>query len=397
MLQRAATAVLALAGLAACTDPIVLKDLWGPDASVSPDSAAVSQTDAPPPLSCDHPLQYNPLEYKPRPAPFIILLDRSKGMQYGLPGGPPYSTRESASQAVLTGAVSTYQASIALGLESFPQDPSDPSCDPNSCCVGEVAVLPYPNNAKAMLSGINCTPIGGGAPPTGFCPSYIEDSPWHLALGEVRDGIKKAKYGYSSGTQRYLLLITTASEPTCFTDARASDACEFAKSVVNELGNSLDTRLYVISVGYMPPDQGSCLSRIGQTSSFVPLLPGTQQSVYVATDFNELNNAVGQIFLAIAQQSCTVTTSQVAPSGVTIEVLDAKNQRIEQGDRTIENGWYFSGPKTTSITFTGRACTDYLNALLSSAGNPKASPAPAFFGYYTCPDKSGSDQGLPQP
>lgn len=398
MLQRAAIAVLALAGLAACTDPIVLKDLWGPDASASPDTA-VKQSDTAPATSCDpSERRYELLDYGPHPAPLYILLDRSQSMQEGLAGGPPYTTRESAAQFLLSQAASNYQASIALGFESFPLDPSDPSCESNSCCAGEVSVPALPNNGQPMQSAINCTGSGGGGPSAGLCPSYIEDSPWHLALGQVREAIRKAKYDYSSSSRRYLLLVTASEEPSCFADTRASDACDYAKSVLNELGNSLETRLYVISVGNKP-SQSSCLSKIGQTSSSsVPLLPGTQQAVYVATDFNELSNDVAQVFDAIAQGSCTVTSSQVAPSGATMEVVVGKKKRIpqiEQADATVKSGWYFSHPNNTSITFAGEACTDYLNALFYSAVIDTKS-TPAFFSYYTCAGRSG-DQGGPQP
>jgi hypothetical protein len=395
MLQRAAIAVLTLAGLAACTDPIVLKDIWGPDASASTDTA-VKPFDAPPAPSCDPAeRRYGTLDYSPHPAPLILLLDRSQGMQEGLAGGPPYTTRESAAQFLLSQAASNYQASIALGFESFPLDPSDPTCESNTCCAGEVSVSPSSNNGQPMQSAINCTGMGGGGPSTGLCPSYIQDSPWHLALGQVRDAIRKAKYDYP---RRYLLLVTASEEPSCFADTRTSDACEYAKSVVNDLGNSLDTRLYVISVGYQP-DQGSCLSRIGQTSSSVPLLPGTQQSVYVAADFNELNNDVAQVFDAIAQRSCTVTSSQVAPGGANMEVVVGKKGKripqIDQADATVKSGWYFSAPNNTSITFAGEACTDYLYALFYSAVIDTKS-TPAFFSYYTCAGRSG-DQGGPQP
>jgi hypothetical protein len=343
MLRRAVVLGLTVAGLASCTDKVFLYGNQGADGGLS------NAKDAPisglPESTCSGTVY--PFQYDPDRAQLIIVLDRSSSMQGGFPNST--SSRASVVQAALDTAIDNYHTSINLGFEPFPSDPSGMSCQSNAT---DVWPQPAANNAKFMKAAISCDQ---------GCPgSDSQDSPWHFALMGVRDYFRQTKSS-SWNPDRTILLVTAADEPTCASDTHTSDACSSAKTAANDLCTNYDSRLYLLSVGHNP-DANSCLSRVSQISSILPPIPNLQ-TLYPATNANDLNNYLNQLFHAIAKKACTVTTHGLIPTGQGSLLVTFGTKTISQvDDPSVQNGWNYTGD-FTGITLGDKACDDYLNSL----------------------------------
>jgi hypothetical protein len=348
MFRRAGQMALALA-LAGCTKEVVLDDL--PSASVS--DAAVGSRDA----SwwgfdgfCSQ--QYNRMNYTPRAAEVLILLDRSANMQSAFGN----TTKQLAAQSALTNAVSSYQWRIAFGFEQFPADPAESQCPQGMCCAGPVSPEPRLGNASLMSTNIQCTdPRGSG------CSVASTDSPSYAALAKARDDYNnRIKNDPTNDDDLYVLLVTS-SEPSCAAETR--DVCASARNAANDLGTlgTLGTnkvRIVVLSVGYQP-DQGSCLSQISQRGS--QDLPYGTQPLYSVKDSNDLSNTINGLFLAIAKKaSCTMNSTIVPPTQDLSVYIGPES--VPQTDGHNQDGWSYADPTGTSITFSGKFCNDWVNS-----------------------------------
>jgi len=171
VLRRAAGFGLALL-LAACTQQVLLTDMWdaGPDLAPARDTSFYPPSDA----ACGN--TYVPLYYHSRAAQLLIVLDRTSPMQDSFGG----TTREAAAENALVNAIATYQSKVKFGFEQFPADSSDKAysdCQRNGCCAGSVIVAPNNNNGTALTGAIQC-----GDPQSTPCPSSSNDTPSYAAL-----------------------------------------------------------------------------------------------------------------------------------------------------------------------------------------------------------------------
>ena len=347
MLGRAALLGIALAA-AACTQQVVLEDVWdagGTDLPVLKDGPLSPTSDA----ACGS--IYLSLNYRARAAQLMVMLDRSLSMQSSL----GTTTRESASESALIGAISKYQSKVKFGFEQFPADGSDKAyaaCQHGACCAGSVDVEPQYNALNSISGPLECSD-----PFNSPCPTPGNDSVSSAALAQMRD-YYKSKYPPSSD-DRYLLLVT-ASEPSCSAYPDDAEACTNAIAAASDLGN-LGIRIVVLSVGYQPK-AGSCLVRISQTgSSLSP--PADTTSLYSPSSVGALNSNVTEFVSAVARTGCTLDSNDVPPSGAQLVVsMGNSTSSIPQVDSTDQNGWSFANSAHTSITFSGTVCDQYVNS-----------------------------------
>ena len=352
MLRHVAGFGIALS-LAACTEQVFLddvRDAGAPDLAVVKDAFFFPTSDA----FCRN--QYVLLNYWPRAAQLVIMLDRSSAMQTSFGGG----TRETSAEQVLLDAIGEYQSKIKFGFEQFPPDSTDPSsadCQRSSCCAGSLEVTPTFNALPSISGLLQCS-----GTPSSTCPSASDDSSSYAALEQVRDWNNKSKYN-PSNDDRYLLLVT-ASEPSCSALPDSKDACSRALSAASDLGNS-SFRVVVVSVGYQP-DAGSCLVRISQTGSLLTV-PANAKTLYTPASVPDLNNAVTDLVSAVATTSCSFDSSEVVPSWAQLEMsMGTSTNSIPQVDSTDKDGWSFANPSHTTITFSGTTCDQYANSMYTS-------------------------------
>ena len=341
MVRRAGTFGLALALLAGCTEKITLDDVWndgGPDVGAAKDGQVVLDD-----AGCKQ--TYVPLNYEPRSAQLLVLLDRSTDMQTAFAG----TTREAAAQTALLKAIATYQMRVKFGFEYFPADGTGAPCPTGTCCAGPVSVDPTLSNLAAMTSGIQCGPPHGAG-----CPPASSDSPSYAALAAARD-YYKSDFSNSYG-DRYVLLVTS-SDPSCAADAH--DPCDYAKTAASNLGN-LGIHMAVLIVGRQPGET-PCLSKVSQYGSAA--LPQYTSPLYAANSTTELDNDLIEFFSAAASTACTLDTTASVPDQTQLTVSIGLNF-VPQVDRTNLDGWSFVNFAHTIIAFSGSACDQFVNSTL---------------------------------
>ena len=366
MLRRAAVLGIAL-WLPACTERVILNDLGdggGPDFAASKDAMFFTPGDVPCGTVSLH------VDYVPRAAQLVVLLDRSNSMQSSFAG----TTRQDAAESALVNVVATYQSRVKFGFEQFPPDGSDRAftdCPRNTCCAGSVGVDPQPNAYKRMSGAINC-----GEGQNLACPAPTYDSASYAALAQVRDYFK-SKNSFTDD-DRYVLLVT-ASEPSCSAQSNSDDACKDALSAASDLGG-LGALVVVVSVGYQPtPD--SCLYRISQTGSSL-LPPANTSTLYAPSNLYGLNTALTEFVSAVAETGCTLDSyDPPPPAEAELKIYIGNNQNPIPQDG--QNGWSYANPDRTSITLSGAACDQFVMAQTnqisasyscSTCGGSKACP-----------------------
>ena len=346
MLGRAVLFGIALA-LAACTQQVLLDDVWDAGAGDAPDAK-----DGPggPPQGDAGCAYYAKSTYSARAAQLVVALDRSSAMEAAFGG----STREDAAVTAILNAVGTYQSHVQFGYEQFPADSSDRAyadCQRNSCCAGSVIVPPQ-INAGLSMSG----PLGCGSPQGNPCPAPTYDTASNAALAKVRDWLKKAP---QSNDDRYILLVT-GSEPSCSSFPDSNSACADALGAASDLG-AFGVKIVVVAVGYQP-DANSCLVAISLTGSKQSLPPGTD-ALYLASSTSSLNSALSSFVGAVARTACTLDASEWPPPSQAQLQLSLGGSPVPKVDSPDQNGWsYEKNSNRTTITFTGTACDQFLSS-----------------------------------
>lgn len=336
MLRRAA--VLGFVALAAgCTQEIVLEDMPDAlyrDAGATKDTAPSGGDDA----WC---ARWEPLDYEPRVAQLVIVLDRSLAMQTAFGG----TTRAEAAESALMDAINKYQAKVKFGFEQFPADSNDKDygeCQRNSCCAGSVIPTNW-NNGPKISGSLQCGDFGSP------CPYPSSETASHVALQKVRDFYYKERVPLEEDNDHYVLLVT-ASEPYCFS---SSDACEQALDAADELGE-IGIRVLVLSVGYQPTSS-SCLARLSKTGSKLAV-PSGLKTLYTLSSVSNLNAAVAEIALALAKTTCTMESSDTPPPDDATVKISVGRTSIPQVDGTAQSGWSFANAERTRIVLSGASC-----------------------------------------
>ena len=349
MLRR--VAVLGFAALAAgCTRQIVLEDM--PDAF---DGDAGTHKDAAPSGDdawCTPGWQW--LDYEPRWAQLLIAFDRSAGMQTAFGG----TTRAEAAESALTEAIDKYQAKVRFGFEQFPADSTDKDygeCQRSGCCAGSVRVKPNWNTAQSISDYLQCGDFGFP------CPYPSDETASHLALQKIRDHYT-ATIPLKENNDHYVLLVTS-SEPYC-----DSDTCQQALDAANDLGE-LGIRVIVLSVGYQPTSS-SCLTSLSKTGSKLPIPSGLKTPpLYMPSSVSNLNAAVAEIALVLAETTCTMESSDPPPPDDATVMISVGRTIIPRVDGTAQSGWSFANAERTRIVLSGASCELFVNSWESvSAG-----------------------------
>jgi hypothetical protein len=327
MLSRVAGFGCALV-LWGCSERIILEDIWdggldlgGADAESPRDQNTDLQ-----PSQC---LQYQSIDYRSKGAQLLILLDRSASMQVDFGG----KSRVQAVQAALAPAILRYQKRLKIGFEQFPVVSGAPNaefCQP-SCCAEKVMFTTAYDQGEKLTSTIACD----------TCIPPLLDSCSQAALLEASDYYHDTT---PSDDDRSVLLITS-SDPSSGSDK--SEACNIASNATIALGNSW-VQLIILSVGYQP-DQWSCLSK---------LTPGYP---YTASNIQELNSKVMDIFGTLARTACYLNTTAIPPT--TPLMVSIGDDPVEYSDKVgYYNGWSFANFNQTRIVIKGTDCVRFLDS-----------------------------------
>ena len=347
MLRRAA--VLGFVALAAgCTQEIVLQDM--PDGG-NRDAAGVKDAWFGDDAWCAQ--GWAQLNYEPRVAQLVVVLDRSLAMQTAFGG----TTRSEAAESALMDTINKYQAKVLFGFQQFPADSTDKSygeCQRNSCCAGSV-IPPNWNNGPKISDPLQCGDFGSP------CPYPSSETASHVALQTVRDFYRN-RLPLEEDNDHYVLLVT-ASEPYCFS---GSDACEQALDAANELGE-MGIRVVVLSVGYQPT-ASSCLAGLSKTGSKLPI-PSGLKTLYKPSSVSNLNASVAEIALALAKTTCTMESRDTPPPDDATVKISVGRTSIPQVDGAAQSGWSFANAERTRIVLSGASCELFVNSWESvSAG-----------------------------
>jgi len=356
MFRRAGVFALALV-LTGCTYQTVLDDVHdgGPPMSGPKDASGIG-----PDGYCAS-SSYHSLPFAPQNPAILIVLDRSASMQSYFGS----DTRQGAAQTALVEAISNYQAIIKFGFEQFPGSPSEPQCQPGSCCAGGVDPDPTLLDLTEIKNKIECIDPRGSS----SCPSTGSDSPSHQALATAREYYRtesQSQYLPSDGGDRYVLLVTS-SEPSCASESH--DVCSAARQAASDLGNlgnpggNTGVRIIVLSLGYQPAP-GSCLSQISQTASSLRQ-PNNTSPLYTPSSQDELASNLDELLSAVARASCIMTSTSVPPSQAKLTV-NIGPESIQEADGSNPNGWSYTD-FNNSITFLGSACDDWVKSQYSKS------------------------------
>jgi hypothetical protein len=359
------TCLVLAAAFGGCTDRVVIDDVWDasePAPDVAPERPAIpdAEPDQGPRGRFDSGcLVTRPVWFRSQAADLMMFLDRSSNMQGNFAGS--YS-KMTAIQSALYDTIGAYQSHIKFGFAQFP-DPGN-ACAHSSCCVGkQPPVQPQYNALKAILDALKCNDSQD-------CLASTADSPSHEALSAVQRG------GYFSsppGQSQYVLLIA-AAEPSCGRD----DFCPTAVSAATTLGN-MDIPVVVLTVGYQPDPNTSCLVRISKVGNRT----GIAGSLYAPTSTTSLKENLSTLFGAIARSSCTLATTDPIPEGAELSVT-LGNTAVPQTDCNASSGWCFA-PNVAfhgEVMLLGSTCDQYLQM-------PQASDIRAVYYCDACSD-SGS-------
>lgn len=281
-------------------------------------------------------------------------------------------SKQTAVQEALVAAIGTYESRIRFGLELFPSDTKSSSCS-HACCVDDKpSVLPQPNALDNMSSLLLCSEQQG-------CQAASSpDSPSHKALSQVwayYASRAKNLWGSDAQTSAYVLLIT-ASEPSCSLESAMDASCGVAVTSANSLASLMDIPVVVLSVGYQADKTpNSCLVRISNQGSTSPM-PGNLPRLQVPTSVSALQDAVTNLFAAVAQKSCTLGTKDSIPDQAGLKVSMGRTD-IAQSE---SDGWSFDPANRFQIKLSGSACSTYL----------KSAPDTTVSAYYSCTLCAGS-------
>jgi hypothetical protein len=203
-----------------------------------------------------------------------------------------------------------------------------------------VRVKPNWNTGQSISDFLQCGGFGFPCP----YPSYETAS--HTALQKVRDFYKE-RLPLEEDNDHYVLLVTS-SEPYC-----NSDACEQALDAADDLGE-IGVRDLVLSVGYQPT-ASSCLSRLSQTGSKLPI-PSGLKTLYTPASIGNLNTAVAEIALALAKTTCTMESSDTPPPYDAQVKISVGRTSVPRVDGLTQSGWSFANAERTRIVLSGASC-----------------------------------------
>lgn len=340
MLRRMACVEL-LVAVAGCTDRVPLYD--GIDAA--PLTAdAISQHDDGSTWqdpSCSE--IRKPAGFYPQWQEIIIVLDRSSSMQAGFSGS---SSRQVAVQSALYDAIGAVQNRVRFGLELFPGDSNggNGGCYHNTCCAGELAVPPMAYAQSSIGTYLLCSEQTG-------CDAEASDSPAHKALEQVQKFISYRSHWPDPSLQSSSVLLITAVEPSCGSEAGNSEACP-AKTFGAQLAN-YDVPIVILTVGYDPRSSPtSCLVQLSKAGN-----PGPDR-LNTPSSYSALKDTLSSLFKSAARKSCTFTTYDIIPDFATLTVSLGSTPIAKDGP----DGWSYDGPDKSRIKLSDKACDQFVNS-----------------------------------
>jgi hypothetical protein len=342
MLRRVACVGL-LVTLAACRDRIPLYDGLL-DAAASGGADSGWQRDEWAPWQDPNCTQISqPANFFSQWQEIIIVLDRSASMQAAFPGA---SSKQAAVQTALNDAIGAVQSRVRFGLELFPGDTNggSGSCSHNTCCAGDPSVAPTINAQSAIGSYLSCSEQSE-------CTSDSFDSPAHKALEQVQKFLSYWSRWSDPRLQSSYVLLITASEPSCASEAGNGDSCP-AKTAAAQL-NNYDVPIVILTVGFDPRNNpNSCLVQIGKNGS-----PGSDR-LNTPSSYSALKDTLSSLFKAAARKSCTFTTYDIIPDFAEVSVSMGSGPIPKDGPE----GWSFDGTDRTRIKLGDKACDQFISS-----------------------------------
>lgn len=280
-----------------------------------------------------------------------ILLDRSNNMN-SAPGFSP--SRLAAAQSMLTAAIGNYrQIDFYLGV--FPPETTDQFCSGPNCCTGTCCAGQVASDPGYISSLLQCTQ---------GCASSSSDSPSQQALARVRDNIQQQHGGqdYGAGVPDVYVLLITASEPICGTDA--GTPCGVATKAANDLAG-LGIPVVVFAMGYQGAKAStSCLLALSKTSTTIQVpngpstttsMPAGTSRLYTSGSSQEAQDNLKNLLDAVQQDACSFQYYAAAPPAIVS--IDGKPI-----DRNSPDGWSVDPNNTYLIRLYGSACKQYLDS-----------------------------------
>jgi len=283
----------------------------------------------------------SPLSF--RAADVLILLDRSGSMDtaYG-PG-----TRYQAVATMLSDLVATYAKHVRFGYQEMPGRQGCDAALVSGCCASPPLVGIADSSTQDVLTAIaSAQPMDGNTPTAASLRAA-------LAYYEALD----------DGIDNRFVLLATDGAPNCtlagsLSSGNASDAtsaaCADAIAQVSAMA-ALGVRVIVLSLGPGLADDASggaaCLDALAHAGGDAasPGSPG----YYTASDPQQLQLAVEQIFGGVTRPSCSVPLDK--------PLLDASQMAVYLDGQKIQrnalNGWYLdSSLSPPSVVVTGTGC-----------------------------------------
>jgi hypothetical protein len=276
------------------------------------------------------------VQLDPEQADVMILLDRSGSMDTAFGSG----TRYQAVASLLSNVASAYAGRVRFGYQELPGRQECGEQAVAGCCASPPTVGIAWDTTAAVLAA-----IAAAAPMDGSTPTAAALQAAHGYYGALADGIEN----------RYVLLATDGA-PNCtlagaLSSGGAPDtgACADARAEVAALV-AAGVRVIVLGVGPDLADDtsgdGACLDAMAHAGG-AAASPGSP-GYYAASDPDQLQLAVEQIFGGVARPSCVLRFQTPVTDPSTIAVF-LDGQRIPLMSGAVGNGWWLDKSQGSPI------------------------------------------------
>jgi hypothetical protein len=260
--------------------------------------------------------------------------------------------------------VTTFDASMNLGMNLFPSTDAIAEYDESACPVNSTVEVPVaPMNASNILAAMPSADVGDKPPGEFIAGGTPATKGVEAALAELMS--------IDTTQPKFMLLITdgAANCPAGAEDQALFEVYDDGLPAVVSEANSLGIPTYVIGIGIKNvtsgttpdgnPDSTNTFDKLNELANMGGVPQAGDVAFYDTQNQLQLQAALESISMQIL--SCTIALDPVPvyPDYVEVTVNGMEYGKDQVADCAAEDGWQFTNAEKTEIELCGAACESF--------------------------------------